>query len=198
MDGKALWYVNRGTGLTLLVLLSLVLVLGILARRNVPLRGVPRFLAAGLHRNASLLALVLLGVHVGTAVADPYAMTRLADLVLPFRAGYRPLWVGLGTLSLDIMLALGATSLLRDRLSDRVWRRVHWSAYACWPLAVVHGLGSGTDAFRPWSLGVTAGCVAGVAASIWWRTGSAGFRAATPSTPRSTSRSAARVPAVTR
>lgn len=175
-DERAVWYLNRGSGLTCLVLLTLVMALGVLTRRSCPLPGVPRFVAAGLHRSASLLAVALLGVHVVTAVLDPFALTSLVDVVVPFRAGYRPLWLGVGTLSLDLVAALVVTSLLRHRMSDRVWRTVHLAAYACWPLALVHGLGAGTDARRPWSLLVSAGCAVAVALAVLWRVTGPAFR----------------------
>ena len=31
------------------------------------------------------------------------------------------------------------------RLGLRTWRAVHWLAYLCWPVALVHGLGTGSD-----------------------------------------------------
>lgn len=160
------------------MLLTLVLALGVLTRNSRPLPGLPRFVTAGLHRNTSLLAVTLLGVHIGTAVLDPYALTGLVGVLVPFTGGYRPLWVGLGTLAFDLLLALTATSLLRHRLPDRIWRTVHWAAYACWPLAVAHGIGSGTDAGRSWSIALTAACVLTAAASVLWRLTGASFRTA--------------------
>lgn len=176
MADKTLWYLSRGTGLTSLTLLTLVLALGILGRSALALPGLPRFVVAGVHRNASLLAVTFLGLHVLTAVADPYAMTRLVDVVVPFRGGYRPFWVGLGTVTLDLVIAVVATSLVRHRLSDRVWRVVHWAAYGLWPLALAHGLGSGTDAGTSWSLILDALCVGTVLAAVVWRTTSPVFR----------------------
>jgi sulfoxide reductase heme-binding subunit YedZ len=176
MSDLELWYLSRSAGIVTMVLLSLVMVLGILTRRSAPLPGLPRFVTAGLHRNTALLAMGLLVVHIVTAVADPYALLALVDVVLPFGGGYRPLWVGLGTLTLDLLVVVVVTSLMRHRLPDRVWRTVHWSAYACWPLALVHGLGSGTDAGRAWSLAVTAVCVLSVGAAVAWRWLSPAFR----------------------
>lgn len=175
MTNKALWYLSRGTGLTALVVLTLVVVLGVLTRYSRPLPQLPRFVTAGLHRNTSLLAVALLTVHVVSAVLDPYSLTGFVGIVVPFTGGYRPLWVGLGTLAVDLLIALTVTSLLRSRLPDRVWRAVHWTAYVCWPVAVVHGLGSGTDAGRSWSLALTAACVVAGGAAVLWRATSPGL-----------------------
>jgi len=154
-----LWFLTRGTGLVALALLSACVVLGILT--NVRFAGPrwPRFLTAGLHRNLSLLALIFVVIHAATTVLDSYAPIRWLDAVIPFVSVYRPLWLGLGAIAFDLLLALAATSLFRVRLGHRMWRRTHWAAYACWPVAVVHGLGTGSDPRTRWVLVLTLGCV---------------------------------------
>jgi hypothetical protein len=54
------------------------------------------------------------------------------------------------------------TSLLRRRLGYGAWRGVHWFAYACWPVALMHGLGTGSDPKSTWMLVLTVICVGGV------------------------------------
>jgi sulfoxide reductase heme-binding subunit YedZ len=165
----ALWYVGRGTGVTVLVLLSLVVVLGIVTRSGRPLPGLPRFAVAAVHRTTSLTALAFLTVHVLTLLLDPYAQLRVADAVLPFRAAYRPAWQGLGTVALDLVVLLVASSLLRHRIGLRAWRWLHWAAYLCWPAAVAHAVGTGTDRTSGWLLAVVAACGAAVGAAGIWR-----------------------------
>ncbi|WP_067507374.1 ferric reductase-like transmembrane domain-containing protein [Actinoplanes sp. TFC3] len=172
----ALWYFGRGTGLVSLVLLSIVVALGIGARSGRTAFGLPRFAVSLLHRNAGLLAVVFLLGHVVALYFDPYAQLRAFDLVLPFFAEYRPFWIGLGTVGFDLVLALILTSLLRHRLGARAWRAVHWLAYLCWPVAVLHGLQTGTDGGSWWLRTVTALCAALVLAAVVWRF--------TPSFPR--------------
>lgn len=170
---SALWYLGRGTGVVSLLLLTIVVVLGIVTRSGRSVLGLPRFGLVALHRSASLMAVTTLGIHVISMIADPYAQIRLIDAVLPFRAGYRPLWVGLGTLSLDLMVALVATSLLRQRLGPRVWKAIHWSAYALFPFAVMHAAGSGSDVGFTWMRAVLIGCSVVVVAALGWRTSEA-------------------------
>jgi sulfoxide reductase heme-binding subunit YedZ len=166
---NALWYLGRGTGVVSLVLLTLVVALGVATRSGRPLPGLPRFAVASVHRSASLLAVTLLGVHVGTLLFDPYAQLKIVDLVLPFAGTFRPFWLGLGTLGLDLLAALVVTSLLRNRLGRRTWRAVHWLAYAAWPVALLHALGTGTDAGSAWLRGLAALCCAAVVAAVGWR-----------------------------
>lgn len=170
-----LWYASRATGLVSLVLLTGTVLLGVsgVARLGTP--AWPRFAVALLHRNLSLLVLAFLAVHVGTVVLEglsPTSWTGIGwiDAVVPFVAGYEPFWLGLGTVALDLLLALIATSLLRARLGLRAWRIVHMGAYACWPLAVAHGLGvGGSDSTTGWILGLTLACVAAVGGAVLWR-----------------------------
>jgi methionine sulfoxide reductase heme-binding subunit len=93
---------------------------------------------------------VFVAVHVVTTVADGYAPIRLTDAIVPFASAYRPVWLGLGAVAFDLLLAIVATSLLRARIGVSVWRSVHWLAYASWPVALVHALGTGSDPRTPW------------------------------------------------
>ncbi len=164
-----LWYLTRATGLVALVLLTASMALGLLYSVRYQRPAWPRFLTAGLHRNSTLLALAFTGVHVATTLADSYVPVRVQDVVIPFISAYRPLWLGLGAVAFDLMLALTVTSLLRTRLSHRSWRLVHWGSYLCWPVAVLHGLGTGSDTPVRWVLALTVACVALIVALTGWR-----------------------------
>jgi sulfoxide reductase heme-binding subunit YedZ len=131
--------------------------------------GLPRFAVRAVHSSTALMALAFLAVHVLTLLADPYAQLRLVDLVLPFAGAYRPLWLGLGTLALDLTLALALATALRHRIGPRAWKAIHLGAYAAWPVAVLHALGTGTDAGTAWLLAVTAACVLLVAGATMLR-----------------------------
>jgi len=164
-----LWYLTRATGLVALVLLTVSMALGLLSSVRYQRAAWPRFVTAGLHRNSSLLALAFTVIHIVTTLADSYAPIRVQDVVIPFISAYRPLWLGLGAIAFDLMLALTITSLLRTRMSHRTWLLVHWGSYLCWPVAVLHGLGTGSDTPVHWVLGLTLACVALIVALTVWR-----------------------------
>jgi methionine sulfoxide reductase heme-binding subunit len=166
---SALWDLGRGTGIVALIMFTLTMVLGITTRSGRSALGVSRFGIADLHRTASLAGAGLILVHVGTLLLDPYAQLRLFDLVFPFVGNYRPLWLGLGTLAVDVLLAIIASSLLRHRIGPRAFRGIHWAAYAMWPLALVHALGNGTDAGTVWFRAIAACCTAVVVGALGWR-----------------------------
>ena len=176
-DTRTVWYMTRATGVVAIVLLTASVVLGVTEAVRWTSDRWPRFVTAGIHKNISLLATTFIGVHVVTAVIDGFAPIAWIDLVVPFHAAYRPVWLGLGTVALDLLVAVALTSLLRRRIGHRVWRLVHWTAYACWPIALVHGLGTGTDTKTPWLLGLELACVAAVVSAVWWRLFRAGWQA---------------------
>ena len=151
---QGLWFVSRGSGLVLLVLLTVVMVVGIANRAGWAPR--PRFAQAELHRTLSLFTVALLGLHVVTAILDPYVTIGWAATAIPFLSPYRRLAIGLGTLAVDLGAAVLLTSALRSRLGLRSWRAVHWLAYLAWPAAFLHALTAGNDMRTGW-----------VAATVW-------------------------------
>ncbi|HWG65140.1 MAG TPA: ferric reductase-like transmembrane domain-containing protein [Streptosporangiaceae bacterium] len=165
----ALWYASRATGVVSLILLTVVVVLGILVNRQGRLPGLPRFVVTGLHRNMSLLAVVFVAIHVVTAIADPYVSIKAVSAVVPFVSSYKPFWLGLGAVSFDLVLALILTSLARARMNRRVWRGIHWLAYAAWPVAFAHSLGSSTDLLHGGLLDLAVACALAVGAAVVWR-----------------------------
>ena len=165
---EAFWALGRASGIVLLVLMTVTLLLGIVTRSGRPLPGLPRFAVLLSHRNLSLLSVVFLAVHVGTLLLDPYAQLTLVDLVVPFLGAASPLALGLGTLSLDLVVAVTATALLRRWLGRGIFRAVHWAAYAMWPMALLHGIAIGSDGRSAAFLALAvASAVAVGAASVW-------------------------------
>ena len=183
-SSTALWYASRATGVVCLSLFTLVVLLGILVNRQGRLPGLPRFAVTGLHRSLALLAVVFLAIHVLTAVADSFVTIQLAAAVIPFVSAYEPVQIGLGAVALDLTAALVITSLLRGRMNRRLWRGVHWLAYAAYPVTVLHSVTSSADLRSGTLLGLTAGCVLSVAAAVAWRV-TAARRAGLPGTPPS-------------
>lgn len=157
------------TGIIDTVLLTGVVVLGVLVHGRQPVPGLTGHGSLELHRYLALLAVVFLAAHVLGAVTPGYAGIGLAAIVVPFVSSRQPLWIGLGAASLDLLAALVATSLLRVRLGWRTWRAVHWLAYACWPLALAHGVGIAPGMRGGRLFDLTVACIAAVCLAVGWR-----------------------------
>jgi sulfoxide reductase heme-binding subunit YedZ len=169
VSGSVEWYLTRGSGVVALLMLTATVVLGMLSTGRLETTRWPRYVVEGLHRNVSLAVLVFLVIHVTTTVVDGFVPIGWLDVVLPFHAGYRPIWIGMGALAVDLLLAIVVTSLLRVQIGPRAWRAVHWLAYACWPVALVHGLASGTDSPQRWMQVIDAFALLAVLVVLTWR-----------------------------
>jgi sulfoxide reductase heme-binding subunit YedZ len=164
-----LWYTTRGAGAVSMILLSAVVILGVLSSLRFQGSGWPRFLTPALHRNLALMTLVFLGLHIVTAVVDPFTHLGWVTAVVPFSSYYRTFWLGLGTIAFELLAAIVVTSLLRELIGQAAWRAIHWLAYASWPVAVLHGFGAGTDALSGWFTVLSILCVGSVATAIVYR-----------------------------
>lgn len=149
MTDLEFWFIARITGLAAFAVLSLSLLSGEALRTSVL-----DFLATNralrkLHDFTTPLWIPLALTHVIALVLDQTARIRPIDLVLPFQTDYAPLEIGLGTLSLDVILVVTVTSWLRSRMDNTLWTWIHRSAYVGFALAFVHALRAGTDFSAP-------------------------------------------------
>jgi methionine sulfoxide reductase heme-binding subunit len=168
-SSTTLWYATRATGIVALVLLTITMVFGILTAGRVRSQAWPAVAQSELHKRVSLLAMVFVALHVLTAVLDTYVHLGWASIVVPFSSSYQPLWTGLGAVAVDLMVAVGISSALRQRISARTWRGIHWLAYGSWPVAMAHALGEGTDGFKLWMDVLAVLCTVAVGSAVAWR-----------------------------
>ncbi len=168
-SSQVTWFIARGSGAVTLVLLTVSLVLGVPTLLSWGSQRVPRMVVQLLHRNISLLVIVFLVIHIAASVFDRFVTIGWIEAVVPFVGSYRPVWMGLGAIAVDLLLALIISSLLRGVIGYRTWKLIHWTAYACWPIALVHGLGTGTDTRFRWMLALDAVCAAAVLGAVAWR-----------------------------
>jgi sulfoxide reductase heme-binding subunit YedZ len=169
MSSTTLWYATRASGIVALVLLTATMLLGVAASNRLRARNWPGFAQQEIHRRISLLSMVFVGIHVLTSVLDTYVSIGWTAILVPFTSSYSRFWVGVGTVGLDLMLAVVVTSLLRQRMMPSTWRAVHWLAYLCWPVALAHTFGMGTDSHELWLVGLGAACVVAVLGALAWR-----------------------------
>ncbi len=126
-----------------------------------------------------MLSVVFLAIHVVTSILDTYVHIGWAAVVVPFTSPYSRFWVGMGTVALDLMAAVFISSLLRPRIKPQVWRGIHWLAYGCWPVALAHTFGVGTDGGQGWVIALGTACIVSVLVALSWRLRSTAKRAAT-------------------
>jgi sulfoxide reductase heme-binding subunit YedZ len=164
-----IWHIARGAGLAALLLLTISTVIGaVMTGRK---RSSSRVVWNHVHRVTASLGLGALLVHVTSILADPWAHVGWVGSIVPFTAGYRPTWVGAGTLAVYTFVLVAAVGVARARIATsergaRAWRWLHGLAYVGWGLAMLHGFNSGTDSGVSWVRGLYVACGLAVAAAV--------------------------------
>jgi sulfoxide reductase heme-binding subunit YedZ len=169
VSSTTFWYITRASGIVALVLLTVTMVLGLTTTSRSRARNWPGFAQQEVHRRISMVSMVFLAIHVLTSILDTYVHIGWLAVVVPFTSPYGRFWVAIGTVALDLMGAVFVSSLLRTRMNPGTWRGIHWLAYGCWPLALAHAFGVGTDSDERWVIILGALCVLLVGAAFLWR-----------------------------
>jgi sulfoxide reductase heme-binding subunit YedZ len=177
------WYTARAAGVVAYALLTGGVLLGVLLAGRARLPRWPAFAVTDVHRFVALLTGAFVVLHVSTLLLDRYVHTSVVSVLIPGVSTYRPFWVALGTVALELLAAVGVSNLLRKRLGHARWRRFHYLTFAVWAAATAHGIGAGTDAGAEWLRLFYVVAVGSVAAAVAWRAGSRRF-APSPSPAR--------------
>jgi predicted ferric reductase len=139
------WYAARASGVVAWALILLTIVWGmLLATRVLGRTPAPAWLLS-LHRFLAALSLVFVGVHVGALLLDSYTSFGPADVLVPFASTWHPLAVAWGIVGMYLLVAIEITSLLRHRLSHKVWHAIHLCSYALFGMVTIHFATAGTD-----------------------------------------------------
>jgi len=154
MFDQTLWFVARGSGIVSLLMVTASVCFGLLTVSRFWHETWPRFFNLEMHRRVSLLAIAFNLVHITTAVLDPFAKLGWSSALVPLISTYRPIPVAMGVVSMYLFIALIITGLLRSRMPQGLWRAIHWTSYAMWPLALAHSFLAGSDAGSLWMLAI--------------------------------------------
>jgi predicted ferric reductase len=104
-----------------------------------------------LHQDLAAIGLGLAGVHAVLLGLDAKVPFSLADMLVPFASQYRPLWVGIGQLTLYLVAVVLASFYLRRRIGQRSWRLLHYLTFLSFAGATAHGILSGSDSGTAWA-----------------------------------------------
>jgi sulfoxide reductase heme-binding subunit YedZ len=164
------WYAARAGGVVAYLLLTAVVLLGLQMSSKRRWERWPRIAIEDVHRFAAFAAGSFVVIHVVAIAIDSYLPFSLSSLVVPFIAHYRPVWVGIGIVAAELMLAVAIANRLRGRvLSYSTWRKTHYATFAVWAGATVHGIGTGTDRSSAWLVALSVVGAGAVVAMTAWR-----------------------------
>ena len=149
---KAYWYLSRGAAFAALGLLWVSMMLGLLITNKMA-RSWPGAPAAfAIHEYVSLLGLAFAVFHALILLGDRYINYKLAQILMPFGSvNYHPVWVGVGQIGLYAWAIISLSFYVRQRIGSKAWKFIHYASFFNFLIALMHGLGSGTDTSLPWA-----------------------------------------------
>jgi methionine sulfoxide reductase heme-binding subunit len=148
------WIASRGLGVVALVLVSISVGIGLALSARVA-RGPG--VAGGLkhaHEAISLVSVGAIGAHGLVLMGDSYLRPGLSGIALPFAMAHQPFWTGIGIIGGWLAAIMAASFYVRRWIGTRAWRWLHRWTLAVYVLAVLHTLGSGSDARSAWLLAI--------------------------------------------
>lgn len=166
---QVFWLASRAVGIVAIALLGISVALGLLISSRIVRRpGMPARMMRW-HQSATLVSLGLIGLHGGLLLFDGYLRPGLTGVTVPFVMSYRPVFSGLGIVAGWLGALLGLSFYLRKRIGTRTWRRLHRLTPFVYLFALLHVLGAGTDARRPWMIAMLTVLTAPVAGALTYR-----------------------------
>jgi predicted ferric reductase len=142
---EGMWYVTRAAGLAAYLVLWLSTVWGLAVASKIFDPLLHRAFTFDAHEFLSLLAIGFVALHVGVLLIDSYMPYSLVEILVPFVAPYRALWVGLGVIGMYLTLLVTVTFYLRTRIGYKTFRSLHLFSFLAYVLVTLHSVFAGTD-----------------------------------------------------
>jgi sulfoxide reductase heme-binding subunit YedZ len=135
--------VSSTLGLIAMGMLTVNILLGLLLSTNYnPVRRRPhrKINIFQLHNWTGYTALAVAFVHPVLLLFSHTAGFRALDLALPFWSPQQRNYNLLGALAFYLTAFVVVTSYLRPRLGNRIWKKLHYTAYAAAAVFFTHGI----------------------------------------------------------
>ena len=144
------WILLRSAGIGAYLMLFMSVAWGLIGTSSALGRRVSKPSAVSIHQFFSTCGLLLLGIHVGLLIVDPFMPFGPSEVLVPGAASYRPAATAFGVIAMYAMVIVLVTSWIRKRIGTTWWRRLHLLAVPAFVLSLAHGVFAGTDSTRPW------------------------------------------------
>lgn len=142
---QVMWFITRSAGIIAYLLLWLSMVWGLAIPSRIFGGRLSGDFTFDFHQFLSLLSLGFLGLHIFILTADRYLPFTIAQILVPFLSPYRPVWVGIGTMALYLLVLVTVTFYLRRGIGMRAFRYIHTTSLLAYLASVVHAFMAGTD-----------------------------------------------------
>lgn len=155
-DQHLFWLASRSLGIAAILLVSVSVGFGLALSARVGVRPGSASRLRVLHEASALVALIAIAGHGVLLLGDSYLQPTLAQITIPFLLPNHTLWTGLGVIAGWLAAAFALSFYLRRRIGVSLWRKIHRWTIAVFGLALVHTIGSGTDARSAWLIALIA------------------------------------------
>jgi predicted ferric reductase len=139
------WYITRSAGIIAYLLLWFSTAWGLAVSNKILDPILHRMFTFDFHQFISLLAIGFLILHISVLTLDRYLPFTWTQVLIPFIAPYRPLWVGIGIISFYLTILVSVTFYMRRKIGMRTFRVIHVLSLVGYLGATLHGLYAGTD-----------------------------------------------------
>jgi predicted ferric reductase len=145
MSSQVWWFVARSSGIVAWALVTLAVAWGLFISTKAVAKATSPAWLLDVHRFVGGLSVVFTAIHLFGLWADSYVTFGWTELFVPMASEWKPGAVAFGIVTMYLLIAVEATSLMMKRLPRRVWRWVHRASLPLYVMATYHGLRAGTD-----------------------------------------------------
>lgn len=143
------WYLSRSAGLVAYFLLWGSVVWGLLLSTKIGQGRLRPPLLLDAHQFLSNVAIGFAAFHGLVLMGDRYLSFPLSAVLVPFAGTYKPVLVAAGQIGLWLSLLLSVSFLVRRRIGQRLWRRLHYLSFVAFWAVLAHSALIGSDSGMP-------------------------------------------------
>jgi len=143
------WELARASGLAAYAALCIAVLTGIAPRTQLLSFLASNRAVRALHDWTPWIVIPAALTHIVALLLDATAKVGVLDVFVPFLMSYGSLAIGLGTVSLDVLIIVLVTTWLRRAMNNGAWQWFHRLSYVGFVTLFLHAQLSGTDLTSP-------------------------------------------------
>jgi methionine sulfoxide reductase heme-binding subunit len=143
------WELARASGLAAYAALCIAVLTGLAPRTRALSFLAQNRAVRALHDWTPWIIIPAALTHVVALLLDATAQISLVSVFVPFQTSYGQLAIGLGTISLDLLIVVLVTTWMRRSMSNGAWQFFHRLSYVGFVAMFLHAVMSGTDLASP-------------------------------------------------
>jgi len=144
-----LWELARASGLAAYAALCIAVLSGLAPRTQALSFLANNRAVRALHDWTPWIVIPAVITHIVALILDATARISVINVIVPFTTSYGQIAIGLGAISLDLLVIVLITTWIRRRLSNNAWQWWHRLSYVGFVTMFLHAMLSGTDLTSP-------------------------------------------------